>query len=291
VLSFGSLRARRGSVDILLAAFLFGTSGTARAYSSLSPVVAGATKTVLGGALLLALALRGGGLTTLTRPEGRRVWPMFAVGTVCVAIFQTAFYGAVADTGVAVGTVVTIGSAPAFAGLLSALSGHGRPSARWLVTTAGAVCGCALLVGGGQGAGVRPLGVLLALLSGFSYACYATITGRLICEGMDERAVVAVLFGGAGAVLLPFLLTASTGSLVSVSGVVVTVYLGVMVTALAYVLFARGLRTTPVTVATTLGLAEPAVAALLGLFVLGEHLGGVALGGLALMAVSLAAVR
>jgi EamA-like transporter family len=62
----------------------------------------------------------------------------------------------------------------------------------------------------------------------------------------------------------------------------------VLTTALAYLLYARGLRTTPVTTATTLGLAEPAIAAVLGLTLLGEHLTGTGLAGLGVLAVSLA---
>jgi DME family drug/metabolite transporter len=71
-------------------------------------------------------------------------------------------------------------------------------------------------------------------------------------------------------------------------GLVVALYLGVVTTAGGYLLFARGLRTTPATTATTLTLAEPAVAAALGVVVLGEALGGVALVGVALVGASLA---
>lgn len=290
MLSISSLRARRGSIDIVLAASLWGTSGTATSFSPVSPLVSGAAKGIAGGALLLALALRGGKLSALLR-AGRRTWAVLVLGAVCVAVFQTAFFAAVARTGVATGTVVTIGSAPVFAGLLAVLTGRGRPSVRWAITTSGAVAGCALLVGGGTGAGVEPTGVAIALLSALAYAIYATITSRLITGGTDDRAVVGVLFGGAALLLVPVLLNGSAAPLITISGLVVTVYLAVVVTAVAYVLFARGLRTTPVPVATTLGLAEPAVAALLGLLLLGEHLGGVALGGLALIGASLAVIR
>jgi drug/metabolite transporter, DME family len=67
----------------------------------------------------------------------------------------------------------------------------------------------------------------------------------------------------------------------------VTLYLGAVATGFGYILYARGLRSTPVTTATTLTLAEPAVAAVLGVFVLGEHLGPVALSGLVLLAAGL----
>ena len=53
-----------------------------------------------------------------------------------------------------------------------------------------------------------------------------------------------------------------------------------LTTALAYLLYARGLRTMAVTTATTFGLAEPAVAAVLGRTVLGERLTITGLAGL-----------
>ena len=71
-------------------------------------------------------------------------------------------------------------------------------------------------------------------------------------------------------------------------GLAVATYLAVLTTALAYLQYARGLRTTAVTTATTLGLAEPAVAAVLGLAVLGERLTITGLAGLGVLATSLA---
>jgi DME family drug/metabolite transporter len=77
------------------------------------------------------------------------------------------------------------------------------------------------------------------------------------------------------------------GWLLTGTGAAASLYLGLITTGVGYVLYGRGLRTTPVAAATTLTLAEPAVAAVLGLFVLGEHLGATALGGLALLVISL----
>jgi DME family drug/metabolite transporter len=48
-----------------------------------------------------------------------------------------------------------------------------------------------------------------------------------------------------------------------------------------------GLRTTAVTTATTLGLAEPAIATALGLAVLGEYLTATGVAGLGVLAISL----
>ncbi|OLT31391.1 hypothetical protein BJF79_37330 [Actinomadura sp. CNU-125] len=95
------------------------------------------------------------------------------------------------------------------------------------------------------------------------------------------------MFGVAAVPLLPVLPFAGPGWMLTGSGALIALYLGVVATGGAYLLFARGLRTTPATAATTLTLAEPAVAAVLGVVVLGEHLGGPAPAGLALLAAAL----
>jgi hypothetical protein len=87
--------------------------------------------------------------------------------------------------------------------------------------------------------------------------------------------------------LLPALFTGPVGWVASGRGLAVTAYLAVVTTAAGYLLYARGLRTTPVTAATTLGLAEPAIAAVLGLTVLGEHLGVAGFTGLSVLALGL----
>ncbi|HEX6468063.1 MAG TPA: EamA family transporter [Streptosporangiaceae bacterium] len=268
---------------------MWGTTGTARTFApaGASPVSVGAARILIGGLLLVLIALRGGGLRRLLA-GGPATWAALGTGAACAAIYQVAFFAAVARTGVATGTVVTIGSAPAFAGVMATLSRSGRLSKRWLASTAGAVIGCAALVSGGRAAGVEPVGVTLALVSGLGYALYATMASRFIMRGADGTAVVAALFGGAAVLLLPVLLAGSPGWLLTGRGIGVAAYLGGLTTAVGYVLYARGLRTTPAAPATTLTLAEPAVAAVLGLAVLGEHLGGVALAGLALLAGSLA---
>ena len=275
-----------GAADIVLAAALWGTTGTVRGLVHAAPAAVGAARLLIGGAFLFALAVRSGGLRPLLA-SGRRTRLLLLGGIVLVSVYQVAFFSSVARTGVATGTVVAIGSGPVFAGLLSAVLRLGTPGRRWLLSTAGAVAGCTALTVGGRSAGVEPVGIALALLSGFGYAAYATLTSALITRGENDRAVVGVLFGGAGVLLLPVLAVEGAGWLFTGGGAPAALYLGLITTGVGYVLYGRGLRTTPVATATTLTLAEPAVAAVLGLFVLAEHLGTTALAGLALLVVSL----
>jgi len=250
-------------------------------------VAVGAARVIGGGLLLLLVALRGGALRGLVT-RGTRTRCLLAIGAAAAATYQTAFFAATARAGVAVGTVVTIGAAPVFAGVLSMATGRpSRPGARWLAATAAAVAGCAMLVISGHASGANAAGVAFALLASFCYAVYAVTASYLITNGAEDRAVVGAIFGGAAVLLLSALFTSPMGWVATGPGLAVATYLAVLTTALAYLLYARGLRTTAVTTATTLGLAEPAVAAVLGLAVLGEHLTTTGLAGLGVLAISL----
>ena len=135
-----------GPAPILTSAVLWGTTGTA---SSLAPVGApaaaiGCAGLTLGGILLFLTSRRARSLpAACTRPER---W-LLVLGASAVAMYPVTFYPAVARTGVAVATVIALGSAPVFAGLLSWITGQARPTARWTAATAAAVLGCTLPVG------------------------------------------------------------------------------------------------------------------------------------------------
>ncbi|MCQ0020307.1 EamA family transporter [Actinomadura madurae] len=110
-------RNRRGGADVLLAASLWGTTGTVRTFADgASPYSIAAIRIVVGGLMLLCLAAstrRGAGLRRLLRE--RRNLPLIGLGAVAISVYQTAFFVAAGRTGVAIGTVVTIGGAPVFA--------------------------------------------------------------------------------------------------------------------------------------------------------------------------------
>ncbi|WP_307072209.1 DMT family transporter [Streptomyces canus] len=279
-----------GPAPILTAAVLWGTTGTA---SSLAP--AGAPAAAIGcaglalGGILLFLTSRGARAlpAACTRPER---W-LLVLGVLAVAGYPVTFYPAVARTGVAVTTVIALGSAPVFAGLLSWIIGQARPTARWTGATAAAVLGCTLLVLGPQLTGhASPMdltGVALAACAGLSYAAYSLIGGRLITRGHPSNAVMGVLFGAAGLLVLPLVVFVDTHWLVTTRGATVAVYLALFTVYLAYRLFGHGLRHTPASVATSLTLAEPAVAAVLGVTVLDEHLSSASWYGLAVLALAL----
>ncbi|MEU3018670.1 EamA family transporter [Nocardiopsis sp. NPDC007018] len=287
-------RLTGGAPPILGAAVLWGTTGTASSFApdGAHPAAIGSAGLVLGG-LLLFLASRGS-MALVTGADTRTRWTLL-LGAVAVAGYPLSFYPAVASTGVAVGTVITLGSAPVFSGLLAWCADRTRPTARWVTATAAAVVGCAVLVLGPGLAGVpaptNATGVFLALLAGFSYALYAIIAQRLIRRGHTSGAVMGSMFAGGGLLVLPVVLVAGTAWLATVSGALVALHLALFTVFLAYWLFGVGLRYTSASTATTLSLAEPAVAALLGVALLGERLPLVSWAGLVVLALGLAVLK
>jgi len=192
-------------------------------------------------------------------------------------------------TGVAVGTIVAIGSAPVIAGALAwAVSGE-RPSSQWVVATGLAVLGTALLIVGKVGDGATVGGVVLALGASVAFAVYV-IASKTLLQRHEPNAVIAVVFGLSALFLLPALLLAELDWVFTAGGAIVILYLGLVATALAYVLFIRGLNHLPVGSTVTLSLAEPLTAAALGVLVLGERLGPTAVIGALLLLAGLAII-
>jgi DME family drug/metabolite transporter len=273
---------------VLGAAVLFGTTGTTASFAPPQATSAsiGAARLVIGGAtLLLALPLFGG-----RRRAAAASWrePWGLAGGLMVAAYQLAFFAGVSLAGVALGTLVTIGSGPVFVGILSWPLLRERPAASWWLATGICISGLVLLtLDGGERPDVDLGGLALALGAGLAYALYTIASKRLLQAGAGPEEVMASLFGLGGLLLLPVLLASSLAWLTDPAGLAAALWLGVGTIAVAYVLFGRGLRVLPAGVAATLVLAEPLVATLLGVGLLGEQLGSVGWAGAVLVALGL----
>ncbi len=272
----------KGQWYVLLAAILWGTTGTVQALApaGASPIALGTVRLVVGGAALLMWALMKGGL-----PDGRH-WPKRIVlpGALCVAAYQLFFFAGVARTGVAVGTLVGIGSAPIVAGLLDSVFKGQRPSRQWSAATLFAISGCALLLFAGADSQVTIdfWGIFLALGAGAVYAVFALLAKELVSDHAPA-AVMAVLFSLGAVLLFPLLFWVDLSWLAEPGSWLVALELGLLATTVSYLLYARGLMTVAAATAVTLSLAEPLTAAALGIFLLGETVTLSILAGMALI--------
>lgn len=260
---------------VVLAAICFGTTGTAQALgpSEASAVTLGAARLVLGGALLAAfgaaLARRDGPQRSPVPPARLRVLG----AAIAVVAYQPLFFWGASENGVAVGTLVALGSAPALTGALEAAVLRRRPTGAWFAATSLAVAGVAVLSGASTDAAASVPGLLASVGAGAAYAVYALVSKTLLDDGWSPARTMGTVFGAGAVLALPLLLLGDLGWVLQASGLATVAWLGVVTVGVAYTLFAVGLRRLDASVVSTLTLVEPLTAGLLGVLVLREPLG------------------
>src|SRR6185312_10742407 len=105
-----------GALLVLAASVLWGTTGTAATFApDAGPLAIGAVAMGVGGLLQALTALRPMGRARL-QLQGQ--WKLVLLGAIAVAVYPLAFYSSMHLAGVAVGTVVSIGSAPLASALI-----------------------------------------------------------------------------------------------------------------------------------------------------------------------------
>lgn len=267
--------AATGTMCVLAAAVLWGTTGTAAALApAVGALAIGASAMGIGGLLQGAAAARAvwsgrHGLVTQ--------WRLLMVSALAVAVYPLAFYSSMRLAGVAIGTVVSIGSAPAVAGLIERFIDGRSLSRRWAVGAGVGLLGIVLLAAArssdtGPAAGPRPLlGIALGVVAGATYALYSWGAARMM-PTVGTRAVLGSVFGLGGILLLPVLFATGAPIVAESRSLAVVAYLAIVPMFAGYLLFGRGLAELPASTATTLTLLEPAVAAVCAVVVLGERL-------------------
>jgi DME family drug/metabolite transporter len=277
---------------VLIAAALWGTTGTSASFlpASVTPLAVGAATMGIGGVLLFAVFFRSS--VALLRHRFAVRWIL--VGALAVVVYPLAFYSGMALAGVAVGAVVSLGSAPLFAVLIERVSERSRLTLPWAVGTGAGILGVVLLgVGTVRSASEGPsrhvaAGILLALLAGFTYAVYTYTARRAIEHGGDSAGAMGATFGIGGMLLLPILVTTGAPLLQTPQTLAITAYLALGPMFVAYIFFGIGLRGVRASTATTLSLIEPLVATILAVAVVGERLLPLGWAGLALIAIGVA---
>ncbi|WP_417551621.1 DMT family transporter [Marinomonas fungiae] len=268
-----------GHIAILLASFLWGSTGTVANFAhDVSPLAIGAFAMGVGGLLQALVALKN------LQRDTRKLWRLKAyvvLGALGIAVYPLTFYSAMHLAGVAIGTVVTIGSAPFASALLEWLISKKNPFNRiWLISLLLGLLGMLLLAFSGAAPsqstsdqmGVM-IGILLGLIAGASYALYAWTGKRMMEEGVHSKAAMSSMFVVSALILLPSLIITGDQLFANLNNISVALYMAGVPMFLGYVLFGFGLKTTQASTATVLTLFEPVVAAIFAVTIVGEQLG------------------
>ncbi|MHA6693479.1 EamA family transporter [Homoserinimonas sp. A520] len=277
--------ARRGGLSASAAS---GSIPIAPEGAIVTPALSPTTE-IRAGSGVLATDARGGAKIPVVRDSraAAPTWLLIAFGAAGVVAYQPAFFLGTSLNGVAVGTIVALGSAPILTGALEWAVTRVFPGIVWLVATLVATVGVVLLTGIGGADAISVEGLAASLAAGASYAVYALASKRLLVRGWTPTAAMGSVFGWAAAASVPLLLVTDLRWLATGSGIGMALWLGLVTTTLAYLLFARGLIGLSAATVSTLTLAEPLTATLLGILVLNEQLSGNAVIGIIVLALGL----
>ncbi|WP_328924562.1 DMT family transporter [Streptomyces sp. NBC_00190] len=292
--------AGRSLLYLVIAGAAWGTAGAAASLlflaSDLGPLALSFWRCAGGLVVLLGvLAVRR--LRSGARPGLARTRP--SAGSLIVTgllftLFQAAYFAAVRETGLAVGTVVTLGAGPVLIALGARYWMGERLGRGGVAAVAGALAGLAVLVLGSGGGEVRPLGVLWALLSAAGYAAMTLRARSLGRRGAGGDPLVTTTWSVAvGAVcLLPLAavegLLPHTAELGRVLWLLL--YVATVPTALAYALYFTGAAAVRAATVSVIMLIEPVSAAVIAVLLLGERLTGAVVLGTVLLLTAVGAL-
>jgi drug/metabolite transporter (DMT)-like permease len=248
-----------GSIPVLI---IFATRSGARLVDLL------AWRYIIAAAIFVPLS---GGLRPL-RQVGRRAVPLlvFAGGGQAAVAFVSLSALRYIPTATLTFLFYTY---PAWVAVTAALRRTEPLTGRRVVALALSLAGITLMIGTPGAGGLHPVGVLLALTSALLYASYIPVLEHL---GRDLPPSVTSVFATGGAALVLVVAAFTQGGLMAQFAPIawlMILLLAVVCTVLAFIAFLRGLATIGPVRTAIVSTVEPFWAALLGTFVLGQHLG------------------
>ncbi|MFM2587568.1 DMT family transporter [Vibrio sp. TBV020] len=266
-----------GVVAILFASLLWGTTGTAASFAhQVSPLAIGAFSMGIGGLLQAVLSWSS------IRHHFNQIMVFklaLIISCAALAVYPLAFYTSMKLSGVAVGTVISIASAPFFTVLIGCLfSKNNRISIQWWISFAFGSVGIIMLVMAKSNGAVESdhssylLGIVLGLIAGLSYAIYSWVAKRMIDDGIKSQAAIGSIFAGGALLLIPSLTFTGDNLFADITNASVSIYMAIIPMCLGYLAFGYGLRYVDVSSANLLTLFEPVVAAVLAVWIVGEKI-------------------
>lgn len=266
----------RGSWAILAAGTLWGTTGVStQAIYHFSPTNALSVafmRMAIGALVLLLFCWRLLG-RRMWQVKGRDALLMIFLG-VMQAIFQFSYLAAIPYCGVTIATLIALCVAPVIVVFFSAFFLRERVTLKIIIALACALGGTVLLTGapaGPQQTDRVLIGVVLSVICAASYAG-VILGGRALSNRYHPLQVNAASFGLGALILFACSLSTQLVWSYPTTSWLLLVYMGCIPTALAYVLFQTGMRSTPATLTSILTLAEPLTAAILAWVLFGERL-------------------
>ena len=261
-------KKRLSILTVILAAILWGSTGTVQALipETKEPLVVGAVRLFLAAIYLFVISILfdKNFLSAIVRAP-----ILITFSGLFMMSYNMTFFAAVLISGVGVGTAITIGSAPIWALLFEFFILKSKHGLNKLIGVTFAVIGIGILMQFSDYNNWSNLGVLLALLSGLSYALYSLFTAKIV-KKFSHHNTSAWTFLIAAILSAPIFIFYPLSWALSNDAIFYLVFLGIFATGVAYSLFTFGLKYLSPSTAVTLSVIEPITAVILSVIFLGE---------------------
>ena len=258
---------------ILGAAALWGTTGTAQTFapSTLSSLWVGSARLLVASFFfLLCIALTKPAYSKSASLDSLPL-PYVLIAAAAMAVYNLAFFQGIRLTSVAGGTALALGSGPIWAGLVDVFYTRQLPPKVWWLGVSIAIVGLYFVTGASADTKAWPMhGVALCLLSGLSYAVYGLSTKKIL-RSTDPLVSVAVVFTLAALIAFSVVWMYAELPELRRDDLIILLWLGVVATGVAYLLFSFGMRYLNSRTGIALALAEPIAALLLAVVIVGER--------------------
>jgi len=266
------LQIYKGALFVISAAMLWGTTGTLQALMPVSrdPLVV-ATLRVIIASIALALFLVVKKKFMPTKYSFRLTKGSFAVlfiAGISIAVYNMAFFSGVSRAGVAMGTAFALGTGPIWVSALYLIIGGVLPPWKIVLGQALAIGGLFVMLDVGQISDDAALGIFFSTIAGLFYAIFS-ISTRHLSLTYSPFITTSGTFIFASLLMSPILISRNL-TWIDYNTLYLLGILGILSTAVAFVLFSQGLSLMKPPIALSLAFAEPLTAWLLAIFIIGE---------------------
>ncbi len=278
-----------GTVLIAVAATLWGSIGVVVAFvfhqMPSNPLLIGTMRLLIAVPVLWVWHRRVTGQWRIQMPRAH--WIIAGIGGIAFACYQVTYFAAIPRIGVAMGVILNICSAPIFTVLFGRLLLGEQSTVRQFVAMGGAIVGVVLVVlANNTATPVLNMGAVFAVTAGLCYSSMA-VASRRIATAYAPATLLTAMFAVSALILTVCVWVLGTTIVLPTTAWYGVIYLGLIPTALSYVLYVRGLQHVSATTATTLTLLEPLTSTVCAVMLLAEPMAGWAWVGLVVAVVSL----
>lgn len=215
--------------------------------------------------------------------------PLFAAMGLCsVTAFNYCYFNAILKLESMAAAAVLLYTSPIFVMLLSAVFFKEKITPRKIIAIICTFVGCGLTAGiSAVNASITPIGVLLGVGSGFTYAMYS-IFGKYALKNYHPMTITLYMWIFGLVFSLPFVDIAGLASHMSAypKDIFIATAFGIISAVLPYALYSTGLKYVPASKAGVLAAVEPCVAAFAGVVLFNEPMSVMLAAGVLLVLVS-----